>query len=87
MDEVVLGISVRSEGGTMRSCPADHEGLRDFEDAVALLNASCAMKFTCRAVEYMNKYHIEPNPDLFELCLDANTRIQVSPSLLVQDER
>ena len=58
IDEVVLGVSIRSEGGSVRSCPADHDGLAEFEIGVGLLHATVALKFTCKAVEYMVKYYL-----------------------------
>lgn len=58
LDEVVLGVSIRGDSGTVRSCPAEHEGLRMFEAGVAMLHATVAIKFTCKAVEYMVKYYL-----------------------------
>ena len=58
IDEVVLGVSIRSDYGVMRSCPAEHPGLHDFETAMEILNAAVAMKFTCRSVEFMNRFHV-----------------------------
>lgn len=58
IDEVILGVSIRTESGQVRSCPAEHEGLREFEAAVGLLHATVALKFTCKAVEYMVKYFL-----------------------------
>ena len=58
MEEVVLGVSIRSDHGVMRSCPAEHPGLHEFEVAMEYLNAAVAMKFTCRSVEFMNRFHV-----------------------------
>jgi hypothetical protein len=58
IDEVVLGVSIRSDYGVMRSCPAEHPGLLDFEKAMEYLNAAVAMKYTCRSVEFMNRFHV-----------------------------
>lgn len=58
IDEVVLGVSIRSDYGVMRSCPAEHPGLHDFEKAMEYLNAAVAMKYTCRSVEFMNRFHV-----------------------------
>lgn len=58
LDEVVLGVSIRSDDGVVRSCPAEHEGLREFEEGVGMLHATVALKFTCKAVEYMVKYYL-----------------------------
>lgn len=58
MEEVILGVSIRAEDGTVRSCPAEHDGLRDFEHGVGLLHATTAMKITCKSVEYMVKFYL-----------------------------
>lgn len=58
LEEVILGVSIRSEDGNVRSCPAEHDGLTEFEIGVGLLHATVAIKFTCKAVEYMVKYHL-----------------------------
>lgn len=58
LEEVMLGVSIRSEGGSVRSCPAEHEGLAEFEAGIGALHANCAIKFTCKAVEYMVRYYL-----------------------------
>ena len=58
IDEVILGVSIRSEDGIMRSCPAEHPGLNDFEIAMERLNAAVCMKMTSRSVEFMNRFHM-----------------------------
>lgn len=58
IDEVILGVSIRTDSGHVRSCPAEHDGLRTFEVAIELLHATVALKFTCKAVEYMVKYYL-----------------------------
>lgn len=57
-DEVVLGVSIRAEDGTMRSSPMAHSGMAEFEQGVAGLNARVALKMRCRAVEYTMKNHM-----------------------------
>jgi hypothetical protein len=58
IDEVVLGVSIRADGGSVRSCPPEHDGLSEFEIGVGALHATVAIKFTCKAVEYMVKYYL-----------------------------
>jgi hypothetical protein len=57
-DEVVLGVSVRTGNGSMRSCPINHDGMATFEDALMDLKVTAAVKMRSRAVEYTFKHFV-----------------------------
>ncbi|KAL7418822.1 hypothetical protein Q5752_006506 [Cryptotrichosporon argae] len=76
-DEVVTGVTIRSKHGVVRSSPCDHPGFATFERAVDALNARIAIKMHSKAVDIVFRNYLDVNPDLYELFIDADTRIQV----------
>jgi hypothetical protein len=57
-DEVILGVSVRTANGSMRSCPMNHDGMHDFEEAAMSLKVTSAVKMRSRSVEYTFKHFV-----------------------------
>lgn len=54
-DEVVTGVCLRSKYGSVRSCPGNHPGFAEFEEAIIGLNAKVAIKLQSKAVEVAMK--------------------------------
>ncbi|RSH92500.1 hypothetical protein EHS25_008916 [Saitozyma podzolica] len=75
------GICIRSKYGSIRSCPPERPGLEAFEAAVLSMNTKVALKMRSKSVEVAVRHHIDVAPELLELQLDANTRIQIMPSI------
>ncbi len=49
--EIITGVAIRSQSGSIRSFPSGHPGFQRFEDAVAKMSVKVAIKMCSTAIE------------------------------------